>query len=315
MLSSMLLVTEKVGILFLMIAVGYICSRTRMITSRGASQMTSLLMYVVCPCLIVSSFQIDSGEVGIKEVGIAFLIATIGQVLSILLSFVVFRRKEEMRRRLLQFAVAYSNCGFMGLPLAQAVLGDKGVIYASVYIVVFNVFVWTHGYMTMSGGARGNLVRKLLLNPGIIGMAIGLPLFILHIHLPDLIGSTISSFSNLNTPLSMVIIGTYVAKVAPRDFFSDPDVYITAFFRLIAAPLIFLGVIFVLSRFVVIDANILITCVILASAPSAGNTVLFSAMFGGDARTGSKLVAVSTLLSIVTMPVFTAFAQTVSSLE
>lgn len=312
MLSSMLLVMEKVAILFLMIGAGYVCSRTRIVTSRGASQMTNVLLYVVGPCLIISSFQIDSSEVGMKEVGTAFLVALLGQGLSILLSLFVFRRREEMRRRLFQFAVAYSNCGFMGLPLAQALMGDKGVIYASVFVVVFNVFVWTQGYMKMSGGARGNFVRKLLLNPGIIGMAIGLPLFALNIRLPEILGTTLSSFANLNTPLSMVIIGTYVAKVAPRDFFSDLDVYLTAGLRLIVAPLIFVGVLAILTLVVPIDATILVTCVILASAPSAGNTVLFSAMFGGDARTGSKVVAVTTLLSILTMPVFTALAQRIA---
>ena len=299
MLSSMLLVMEKVAILFLMIGAGYVCSRTRIVTSRGASQMTNVLLYVVGPCLIISSFQIDSSEVGMKEVGTAFLVALLGQGLSILLSLFVFRRREEMRRRLFQFAVAYSNCGFMGLPLAQA-------------LVVFNVFVWTQGYMKMSGGARGNFVRKLLLNPGIIGMAIGLPLFALNIRLPEILGTTLSSFANLNTPLSMVIIGTYVAKVAPRDFFSDLDVYLTAGLRLIVAPLIFVGVLAILTLVVPIDATILVTCVILASAPAAGNTVLFSAMFGGDARTGSKVVAVTTLLSILTMPVFTALAQRIA---
>lgn len=311
MLASMLLVMGKVAVLFLMITAGYICSRTRLITSRGASQMTSLLLYVVGPCLIISSFQIDSSEVGMKEIGIAFLVAILAQGLSVLLSLIVFRRKPEMRKRLFRFAVAYSNCGFMGLPLAQAVMGEKGVIYASVYIVVFNVFVWTHGYMTMSGGTSGNFVRKLLLNPGILGMVIGLPLFALHIHLPEILGTTLSSFADLNTPLSMVIIGTYVAKVTPRDFLSDLDVYLTAALRLIAAPLIFLIVLAALSTVAPIDPTIFVTCVILAAAPAAGNTVLFSAMFGGDARTGSKVVAVTTLLSILTMPVFTSVAQAI----
>ena len=304
MLSAMLTVAGKVLALFLMIGVGVVCSRFKIVTARGASQITNILLYVVTPCLIISAFQVDMDEVSLWEIGISALLTIFSQMISLGIGTLLFRHQEDRRRKILRFAVIYSNCGFMGLPLVEAVLGSSGVIYASVYIAIFNVILWTHGYIMMSG-EHENIGKKLLLNPGVIGFAIGLILLALRFRLPETVESVMESFSALNTPLSMLVIGTYVAKIRVKEFFSDKDIYLVSLFRLLLVPALFLA----LAYFLPVSKEILVSCVLLAAAPSAGLTVLFSAMFGGDAKLGSKLVAVTTLLSVLTMPVFAVVAQ------
>lgn len=305
MLDATITVVGKIIILVLMMAVGFVCAKFRMITSRGASQITSLIVNIVSPCLIIMSFQTDVEGVSMAGIGITVLLTILGQGLAVIFSELIFRKDEEGRRGILRFAAAYSNCGFMGLPLVQAVVGDEGVVYASVYIVAQSIFVWTHGYITMSGGARENIAKKLLLNPGLIAIVIGLPLFAFQIQLPDILSTTMSAFSDLNTPLSMVMIGTYIAKLNFKEFFTEKEVYISALFRLVICPAAFL----LCLLFIPLQPSILISCVIVASAPSAGFTVIFAAMFGRDTKLASKTMGLCTLLSVFTMPFFTVMAE------
>ncbi len=305
MLNAFLTVVSKVIVLFLMIGAGYGCYKSKLISSRGASQFTNLLMYVVTPCLIISSFQIDNGDISLQKLGICALVAIVGHLIPMGISFLVYRKKEEQRKKVLRFALVYSNVGFMGLPLVQAVLGETGVVYTSVYVVVFIFFVWTHGYISLSG-QRDHILKKVLLNPGTIGVAVGLPLFAFHIQLPEILGTVMDSFAALNTPLSMVIIGTYIAQVRWDEFFSDKEIYSVMGIRLVLAPLIFMLLMYPLR----LDPMIFVTCCILAGAPVAGNTVIFAVMVRNkNAKLASKMVAVSTLFSILTMPLFTVAAQ------
>lgn len=307
MLHSFFTVAEKVAVLFLMISVGFGCSKFRVITQRGAAQITTILMYIVTPCLIVSSLQDTIGTVSMQAIAVASGVAALSDIVAIAASTLLFRKHEDRRKKVLRFALVYSNCGFMGLPLVQAVLGNQGVVYASVYMSVFNVFVWTHGYAMMSGDGKISL-KKIFLNPGVIGLAVGLPLFAFSVHLPDVIEAPLSGFSSLNTPLAMLVIGTYIAKVNLRELFLDKDVYWVSFYRLVLVPAVFLGILALLKP----EPMVLMSCMMLASAPTAGNTVLFAAMYGSDVKLASKTVTITTLLSIFTMPVFAALAQLIS---
>lgn len=307
MLHSFFTVAEKVAVLFLMISVGFGCSKFRVITQRGAAQITTILMYIVTPCLIVSSLQQTIGTVSMQAIAVTSGVAALSDIVAIATGTLLFRKSEDRRKKVLRFALIYSNCGFMGLPLAQAVLGDQGVVYASVYMSVYNVFVWTHGYAMMSGNEKISL-KKIFLNPGVIGLAVGLPLFAFSVHLPDVIEAPLSGFSSLNTPLAMLVIGTYIAKVNLRDLFLDKDVYWVSFYRLVLVPAVFLGVLWLLRP----EPMVLMSCMMLASAPTAANTVLFAAMYGSDVKLASKTVTITTLFSIFTMPIFAALAQMIS---
>lgn len=292
----------KVAALFLMIAAGYACGRKNLISDGGAREMTSVLFWVVTPCVMISSLQGMIGEVGVGDLLVSGVLSFVCIAVGIFGSLLLYRKSPPARRKVLRFATAYSNCGFMGLPLAQAVLGDIGVAYASVFIAAFNLLAWTHGISSMKGAPGGLSLKKALINPGVLGFVVGFLLFALSIRLPDLLLVPVRCFSDLNTPLAMLVIGTYVSRVPFRELFTDRELYGLSAVRLLILPAICLALFLPFH----VDRTALTAALILASAPAAANTVMLAAQFGGDTKLGSKAVALTTLFSALTMPLFPA---------
>ena len=243
------------------------------------------------------------GIVDLGQLLLAGGLSFVSMGLAIVLCLFLFRGAEEKKKRIMRFCTIYSNCGFMGLPLAQAILGDIGAAYASVFVVAYNILVWTHGVAML--GARSMNLKKALLNPGLIGLAVGLPLFMLGIRLPAVLETPVSALASVNTPLAMLVIGGYIAKVRWRELVSGLDVYKVCFWRLLAIPALF----FLLLLLVRPERMVATTVLILAAAPCGANAVLFAVMFQGDTEMASKSVAMSTLLSVLTMPLFAVLGQ------
>ncbi len=303
-MESMLTIISKVGVMLLLILVGYVVSKRGMLTDRGTSEVNTLLLQIVTPCLIVNSFLTSEDSLSAGELLLSVGTSALAIGLSILLSRCFFRKEPEGRKKVLQFAAAFSNSGFMGLPLVEGIVGSKGVMYGSFFIVVFNIFCWTYGFRMMSGGQKMSL-KVLLLNPGIIGLVFGLPIYFLDLHLPAVVSEPVGFLAALNTPLAMLVVGSYIAKVELHSFISDLAVYKSAALRLLVAPGIFLGLLLLIRP----EPNLFVTSVIQAACPAAANTVLFSVQYKRDSALASKTVAVSTVLSIITIPLLTILAQ------
>ncbi len=303
-MDAILVVVEKVGILFVMVAVGYVCTKMGVLTEKGTSEITSLILWIVTPCLIISSFLSADSGVNMTTLGISALTAALAHVIPIALSLCLFRKADPARRKTMRFALIFSNAGFMGVPLVQSVVGNSGVVYASMFITVFNLVTWTYGYSMMSGETHINW-KTAIINPGVIGLTVGLPLYLFKVQLPPIVQEPIQSFAALNSPLAMAVVGSYIARISFKDFMTDPDVYKVSFARLVVAPLIFLGCMALIRP----EHDLLVGNVIQAAAPVAANAVLFSVQFGHDARFASKTVAFSTLFSILSLPLFAAAAE------
>lgn len=307
MIASILIMTEKVFVMFLMMGVGYICFKKRIITSRGAAQLTNLLLYIVGPCLIIAAFQADSDGVSTGKILLTIFLFLAGMIVTAVVMQLLFRKQAKGRAGMLRYGAVYSNCGFMGLPLAQAVLGSAGVVYASACVVAFNLLTWTHGYLILGGAAedRRQMLRKAMLNPGTISFAVGLPLYALSIHLPAPLLQTLDSIGGMNTPLAMIVVGTYMAKLNLREIFSDREVCLITLLRLIVVPMAFLLLLWLLRP----DPDVMVTTALLMAAPVGVNAVLFAIKLGNDVQLACKMIALSTLLSIITMPAIAALAQ------
>ena len=303
-MEAMMVIVGKVAVILILIAVGYVVTKRGWITERGASEITSLLIKIVTPCLIVNSFLGSTDSLKVSEMLLALAVSALSLGISLAISLVTFRKEPPERQKVLRFAVIFSNAGFMGIPLVESIVGSKGVIYGSFFVVAFNVICWTYGYSMMSGGAKMN-IKTVLLNPGIIGLIFGLPIYFLKIQLPAILAEPVGFLSNLNTPLAMLVIGSYIARVDLHSFISDMAVYKMAFLRLVAAPALYLLVLMVVRP----EPDLLVSSIIQASAPVAANTVLFAVQYHQDSELASKTVAVSTVLSIITIPVFTILAQ------
>lgn len=304
MLDNIIVVASQVFTLFLMMGVGFFFTKKGWLNATGTSQMSFLLLNIVTPCIIIDSLQMEKSDKLLESMGVCALVIGSFYVVSIALTYLFFRREPEGKKRSLRFAVIYSNTGFMGLPLVQAVLGEQALLYATISVVVFNLFTWTHGAVMM-GGREAMSLRKALINPGTVALAIGLPLFLLSLRLPGFLGSGVHMMAQLNTPLAMVVIGGLMASANLKEAFTQKKLYITALLRLVVIPLFFLLVLYPLRHNYLLYAS----CVILCSAPVAGMTAIFAVKFGADTVSASQAITLSTILSIVTMPLFAAAAE------
>lgn len=306
-LENFVLIAQQVLVLFILIGVGFACGKAGAITEHASKKMTDIVLYVVTPCVMVNAFQREFSFDLLGQVFLAAGIALAILVLSILLTKLVFHDKDIARRKVLQFSVVFSNCGFMSLPLQKELLGDEGMFFGSIFVAIFNVVVWTYGLVDMSGDKKVLSVKKLALNPGIIGFVAGMLVFVTGVQLPVFVSSPIRHLANLNTPLPMLIIGYYLTNAKLKQAFTSLGSYVAMAIRLLVIPV---GVLFAMAPFG-IDRNMIIAFVIACSAPTAATTTMFAAKFGRDVELSVGIVAASTLLSIITMPVVVGLAYTV----
>lgn len=303
-MDAFLSVILEVAVILILILVGYFTVKKGMFTKESLGSITSFLLYIVTPCLIVSSFlSAESGKLDGWTLLLAAVLPALSIVISIALSYLFFRKEPSGRRRVLRFSMIFCNVGFMGIPLVEGIVGNEGVLYGSFFIAVFNIFCWTYGYVMMGGGKVR--LKALLLNPGVIGIVIGLPLYLLDVPVPALFVEPVELISALNTPLAMIVVGGYIAQVKLRAFVSDLAVYKMAVLRLVVAPLLYLVLVWLLRP----DETLLMSTVIQAATPVAANCVLFAVQYDSDAELASKSVAVSTALSVVTIPLLTVLVQ------
>ena len=287
----------QVLILFIMILVGFVISKKGLLNGDGAMQMTNTLLYIVTPSVIISSF--DSMEFSLKaasDLSIAAICAVITHAVGFAIPFFIFRKKEKQLRTILVCTTALTNCGFMGVPMAEAVLGEKGVFLASVYISIFNIFVWTLSFSMFSSGKFN--IKNAILNPGVIGTLIGFVLFFSRLNLPEIISAPIGFMASMNSPLAMIVIGYYLSVSPLKITKTDLSLLLSVGLRLILIPLICLGIFTLIG----IKGDLLSACVIPACAPSAAIVMMFAAKFGGDTVAASKGMSYAHILSVVTMP-------------
>ena len=298
----------QVVILFLVAAVGFICHKTGIYTEKASRLTTNLLFYMVAPAIIIRSFYgMDYSRDSIKGLLMALLGGILFHVVGMIFATVLFNKNGQETASIFKYACCYGNVGYMALPLAQAILGDEGVFYCSVILVPFNILSFTHGVGIMQKKDEKEKIniKKLIVNPGVIGVAIGLPIFLLQIDLPQIIYSPVSYIADLNTPLAMVRFGTYLASADWKTLFSDKRIFGSAIVKLILVPLITIGCLKLFGY----GGTLIAACALSASAPTASNTVMFAAKYDRDTAVASKVTAFVSVLSILTMPVMIAIAQ------
>lgn len=293
-------VLYQVVIIFLLMAAGFLIFKIGLIDDASCAGMTRMLMLMVSPVVILYSFQMTYTAELMHGLIVAALSACATHVLGIAVTEIAFRRcpGDRRKRSVLKYGAVYSNCGFIGIPLLTAVMGTKGVFYASVYIAVFNVFAWTHGVMVFTGKPDRKSLRAMLRNPNLIAVAAGIVMFCLSIKIPRLVCDSMGYIFNLNTPLAMIVIGARMAQTDIRTIFGDKAVMPGILLRNLAFPAAML----VLLRLCGVSGSLLLACLIPVSCPVAGNTVLYADMYGGDIGFATKLMSLSTLLSIISIP-------------
>ena len=205
-------VLVQVLILFILILLGVVLTKCKLLNETTVKGMTDIVLLIVTPCVIIKSFIREFDKSVFKNLLISFLIAFLVHLGFIILARLLIHSKKTTSERVLRFSAIFSNCGFMSIPLQQALLGDTGVFYGSSFIAIFNLFIWSYGIISMSGDKKYMTPKKLILNPGLIGISIGLIIFLFSIPMPKIILEPVTYMAGLNTPVPMLIIGYHLTK-------------------------------------------------------------------------------------------------------
>ncbi len=293
---------NQVFIMFLIMSIGFCLYHFRFVAERTADDMTTVLLYIVTPALILKTYQQKYSADDARLLLVALGLASCAMVLGIIVSFLSRIGSKPKNADVEQFAACFPNNGFMGIPLVVSVAGTAGVFFSNTYLMVFQLAVWTFGVAIMQR-ANGmkftpKTVLKLFANPTVISVFIGLACYFARISFPKPITSTCNYLAEMNTPLAMLVAGMLIAKVDILHSFVRLRNYYIVFLRLILFPCILIGVFMLIPAPLRIKEYILI----VTSCPTATNTILFSKKYNRDVETASQIFALCTLLSIITIP-------------
>ncbi len=304
-------VAQQVLILFILIGVGVLAQKGRLLSEQSVQGLTNVVLYCVTPCVIIKAFaEIPFSTQKFKELMLSLLLASLIHVGIILLAMLLVRDADPSRERMLRFAAIFSNAGFMGLPLQEALMGADGAFFGGMYVAVFNAFVWSFGLLLMSGDRKLVSPKKIFLTPGLIGVFVGLLVFFLPLifpsfAIPEIIFSPIRHLAALNTPLPMIVIGYYLAQIDFKAARRDYKSFWVLTLRMVLFPLLTLGALYLCG----LRGNLFVSLVISVSAPCAAMTTMFASKYDRYPQASCNLVSLTTLVSIITMPLLVGLAK------
>lgn len=288
-------------VMLIYLLIGYLLYRKKLLTAQGSGEIGKLLLYVIMPVAIVKSYMKDFSAELLAGFLVSFAAAAVALALAILVSALVFRRKQAIR----QFGAAFSNAGFIGIPLVQMTLGEDAVFYVASFVAILNILQWTYGVWIMTGDRSVISAKKIATNPIVVSLVVGLLLFFLPIELPALLTGVVGTIASMNGPLAMIVLGAYLAQIPLKDLFTDRLTYLCAFVRLLVIPLLTIALLCVVPEgFRTVKLAVLLA----AAAPVGSNVAIFAQLYGKEYTDAVRDVCLSTVLCIATMPLVLGLA-------
>lgn len=294
---------EMQGMLFLVMILGLVLRRKGIVQESGKSLLTDLVINVTLPASILKSFQMEFNRQILSSCLVICVAAVLIQIGSYLLGMILYPGFPDNRKKVLQYATICSNAGILGNPIAEGIFGGLGLLYASIYVIPQRVFMWSVGltYFTEAPDKK-TLVKKVLSHPCIVSVFIGFILMVWQIPLPGFLNLTVKTVANANTFLAMMLVGTILAEVPVRELPNRATIYYS-FVRLFLVPfLVFAG-----CRLGQVDSLVTGVSVVLSGMPAASVTAVMASKYGKDEIFATKCVVLTTLLSMLTVPVWCIF--------
>lgn len=302
------LLANKIAELSLAVLMGFLLVRRGVLQSKDTYQLSKVSLYIVSPCVVVSSFQMDYSPAVLHGLLFAFELALVLHIVLLLLARVL--KKVLVLDELEQAVCVYSNSGNLIIPLVAAVFGQQWVIYACAYMAVQTVMFWTHLRVLFSG--RGVLsLRKILFNINLMSIALGLTLFVLHIRLPSVLAGSLHNVGQMIGPMAMIMAGMLIASIPTRTLLTDRRIYLMSTLRLLAIPLVVLAFLKLVhaERWADNGQTIVLISFLAAISPSASTVTQMALLHGKDAVKASGIYGVTTVLCVLTMPLIIALYQ------
>lgn len=296
-------IMDSVLSLFIMILVGVYGSKRNIITQKINKGLTDILIQIALPFMIVTSF-IFTYDANIKSnVLYTFYYSFIAYIIVTVISSLLLFPVKNDKKTILHFANVFTNTGYVGFPILNSLYGAEGVIYGSIFNMFFVIFVWTYGLMLFKGNLRkeelNKEIKKMLLNPSIIAVFIGIMIMIFDIQLPNFLSSSIKGIGSITGPLSMIIIGVILSNVKIGNHLKDWTMYYGIITKLVIIPVI----IYLISILLVDTSKAVNTVIIMTAMPASAMTSIFAESFNKEKEYAAILVSITTLLSLITVPI------------
>lgn len=303
-----ILLMEQITELFLMIFMGFLIVKTGLLKDDDSKVLSKIVLYLIIPCVIINAFQVDYTMDTVKGLLTALAASVMLQII-LLIIISVFGKLLHLNEVEIA-SVYYSNSGNLIVPIVTFILGQEWVLYGCVFMSVQLVFLWTHCKKILSREPSYDW-KKIILNINMISIFIGVILFFTRIRLPEIIGNTLSAVGSMIGPASMFVTGMLFAGMNLKQIFANKRVYFISFLRLIAMPLFSL-ILLKISHLASLsaDGNQIMLIVFLAViTPSASTVTQMCQVYGNDSRYASAINVVTTLFSIITMPLMVMLFQ------
>ncbi|MDE6774887.1 MAG: AEC family transporter [Ruminococcus sp.] len=299
------IILNQTIIMLLLMLVGILCSRTGIISSSSNRELSKFLLQVVNPVVIFMSYQTDMKPELVKNLLIAFGLSLAAFALMIGAVYLIIPSKEGRETEIERFSAIYSNCSFMGIPLADAMFGKEGVFYLTAFITVFNIIVWTHGIILLTGERDMKAVAKVFYSPTMIAIVLGIAAFFAGFRLPSLPSRVCSYIAELNTPMAMIVSGVSMAETKVTDMIKNIGVYRTCLIRLIILPVI----LSLCLSFFPVSEKVVLVILVAASSPPAAMCTLQCLRFGKNYLYSSEIFTAGTVLSVISLPVIVKITE------
>ncbi len=308
-----MLLLEQMVVLFLLMGIGYLCYKKNIITDEVSKKLSAIVVNIANPALVLT------GCMGEEKIQGRELLLTIAIILAIYITLILIAQVlprmlhvEKKSRGVFKAMTIFSNIGFMGFPVVAALYGNSALLYAALFTIPYNILIYTYGIASMSvrkedeegipvlknqSGFRPLLGR--ILNAGVIACIVTMILYLFQIPIPAMLGDTITHLSNLTAPLSMMVIGASLAVIDLKKLFTDKKLLLFSAIKLLVIPIA--GVL-IIKQFV---SNEMIcgVCMVMLATPVGSMTAMLAQQYEGDYEMASKGVALTTVLSVITMPV------------
>ncbi len=298
-----LILIKQIVVMLAMMSIGVALFKLGQIDEKGVGQLSNLALYVATPCVVIRALAIpyDAEKISTGILVMLFFLIIFA------VSVVIGRFGCGRADRVGTFAVVFSNSGFVGIPLIQGILGDEYVFYVTMTMVVGTLTFWTYGVLLMSGDKNEVSIKKILTNPNLIAVVVGMIIFFTIDELPYVVMQTLTGMANMNTGLGMVILGATLGASNVGLMITDTRLYKAIALRLVVVPLACIPILLLMP----VPFEVRMVMMIIAAAPAASATSMLALKYGADYSYGTGLSIGTTIVSMLTMPLVLALAMQV----
>lgn len=295
----------KIIEMFIILLIGAGAYKARIADEETGSRLTRVLLNIISPCVILLSYQIDYDKERLYGLAVTALLSFASFLIAIAVSGIAVPKDAGPDMAVERMSIVYSNCGFIGIPLIDGILGREGVFYMTAYLTVFNIFVWSHGIMLMSGKSESmkKTIRSLI-NPSNAAIILGIFLFLTGIRLPEIFREPVALIAGMNTPAAMLISGINLAQSDFLGGLKNKRTYIISIAKLIVVPSLTLLLLLAAGA----QRSISITILTAAACPSGAMSTMFALQYKRNGQYASNLLTITTALSLITIPAIMAAA-------